>query len=758
MSNTPNATIDQNEESLKDIMTLYVDEKTFILSPFNKELLNKIKDILKTYPILQNIKRISSPQEYKTIIFYLDCLLLRDQNPEDFFILMKYLTTFGDESTFIIKILIHQFLSKNGMADNTIRIKLKFKNSEGLFTVKSTKKEKLPFNSLVQFTGKILNVSIIKKINTKVNYICQNCGIISTIYLNFGDMNKNFKNDSEISHQCDNNNENKKNINENFPKIKKDFSEPIYIRYMLVETELGNITCLIYVEDFNISYLYNKYELMFEGIVKSKPNNDKKNNNTYIKYVNITNIYELKKNLFSFNLSKTNMILNQNKNLTILSNFVKISNKFALCYKLLGISKIDYNNLLFFYYLFSLSNNIQYNLRIHLTNLSKNELSNLENIKNISEKNPKLFKFIDNEKITHKSNKTSLNQENFINYFGNNFLVVNNYDLQYLTTELKNITDNLNSYVSCFDYHSSNKININISNIIYNPNIYNSLFTMSNSFNNNLKGYDIISIINDHNTKNNDPYLANKAILKKFQSNNKIKKRTYYSMNKESQQYMNDEIDIHNINDLKNDIELIDSMTIENYFKQIINETENENDIEINDNDIEIYIDFVNEYINPNINQEFFNDIYFLSEHLKSQFDDLQGYSFFDVNWLSINTMQKFIKLSARIEMRDIVNKEDIIKGYLMTKEFLQQNYVWVLFNKTGNNKKGKGKRAKKNYVIEKLRQYSVTSGQVITVDEIKNFGCYFPNEYDEIIEQLNMEGILLQKGNKQYEITLDCY
>ena len=95
-------------------------------------------------------------------------------------------------------------------------------------------------------------------------------------------------------------------------------------------------------------------------------------------------------------------LLNQNKILSNLSNFVKQTKKFKICYKLLGLKKVDYNNLLFFYYLFSLSNNVAYNLRIHIVNLSKNELSNLESIKRINESYPKMFKFINNETISHR--------------------------------------------------------------------------------------------------------------------------------------------------------------------------------------------------------------------------------------------------------------------------------------------------------------------------------------------------------------------
>ena len=754
--------INETEEKiLKNVMNLYTYEDIFYLSPLNKELITKIKEILKNYPFIANIKKSQSPQEHSTIIFYLDCLLLKNQNPEDFFILMKYMTTFGEESLLIMKIIVHTQLinlKKISMLDTNTRIRIKLKNGEGLFGVKLSKKDKLPFNSYVQFTGKILSVSIIKKIHTKVSYVCPNCGIIGISNLNFGNNNKNI-NEPEKNHKCDENNENLADI-----KIQKNYLEPIYVRYLSVDTELGEIICLVLEEDFNINYLHNKKELMFEGIVKSKPDNNKSNTNIYKKFVKIINIYELEKNSVSFEL-KSNMLINQNKTLSILSNFIKKKKKFKMCYNLLGLRKIDYNNLLFFYYLFSLSNNPSYNLRIHLINLSKNELSNLEYIKNINENHPKLFKFINNETVSHRiNNKNTINSEVFQNYFGNNNLVINNYDQQYMSNELKNIINNLNSFLSCFDY-TQNKNETNISNIIYNPNIYSSLFTISSSFNIDLKGYDLISIVNDVNTSNNDPYLANKAILNEF--NTYKKKRNYNSMNMESQRFeLKNNFKIKNIQE---DIFTIDLITLEDYFNMLINNNDNETsknyknnnlyeeeDIDNTELDIEKYIEFVNEYIDPVIEQDFFGDIYFLSEHIKSQFEDLQSYSLFDINWLAVNTLQKFSKLSARIELRDTVNKEDLIKGYFMTKEFLQKNYVHVLLNKTCKAKGAHGNKAKIEFVLEKLRQHLNISGDKISVEEIKSFGCFLSHEYDKIIDQLNMQGILLKTGTRQYQIILD--
>jgi hypothetical protein len=748
---------DNDEELLKKVMNYYIDENTFFISPSNKELLSKINQILSLYPFSSYIKVCPSPQEHKTVLLYLDCLFLKNQNPEDFFILMKYMTTFGEESLLILKIIAHTNLIKTekiSVLDTDIRVKIKLKNGEGLFGVKSSKKEKLPFNSFVQFTGNILNVSIIKKINTKVIYECPFCGVIGASNLDFGKNNKN-NNEPDTAHKCDNNEINR--VGE--IRIQKIFSEPIYVRYLLVETEFGNINCLVLEEDFDIKFLYNKKELMFEGIVKSKQFNDKQNSNIYKKFVKLLNIYEIEKNSVSFEF-KSNMLINQNKILTNLSNFVKQKNKFKTCYKLLGFKKVDYNNLLFFYYLFSLSNNASYNLRIHIVNLSKNELSNLETIKRINESYPKLFKFINNETISHHlGQKNNNNYEVFQNYFGNSNLVINNYDTQYMTNELKNIINNLNSFLSCFDC-CQNKNDTNISNIIYNPNIYSSFFTMSNSFNVDLKGYDVISLVNNINTSNNDPYLANKAILNEF--NSRGKKRNYNSMNALSEKIFKNNF---NINSIKDDIMMMDSISFEEFFEQLIKNKETQNNDFFQNNyavdeepelDIENYIDFVNEYVEPVIKSELFEDIYFLSEHIKEQFDDLQAFSLFDINWISINTLQKFAKISARIDLRDDVNKDDLIKAYFMTKEFIQKIYVHVLLNKTNKARKGNGNKAKIEYVMEKLRQFQNMSGDKISVEEIKSFGCFLSHEYDNIIEQLNMQGILLKSGPREYQILLD--
>ena len=147
MSKEPNK-IEKEEELLSKVMHYYIDENIFYLSPSNKELLSNIKQILSKYPFDSYIKYISTPQEHKTIILYLDCLLLRNQNPEDFFILMKYMTTFGEESLLILKIISHLNLIKIGKIsslDNDIRIKIKLKKCRRIIRSKIIKKRKIAF-------------------------------------------------------------------------------------------------------------------------------------------------------------------------------------------------------------------------------------------------------------------------------------------------------------------------------------------------------------------------------------------------------------------------------------------------------------------------------------------------------------------------------------------------------------------------------------------------------------------------------------
>ena len=56
---------------------------------------------------------------------------------------------------------------------------------------------------------------------------------------------------------------------------------------------------------------------------------------------------------------------------------------------------------------------------------------------------------------------------------------------------------------------------------------------------------------------------------------------------------------------------------------------------------------------------------------------------------------------------------------------------------------------------MDKLRQYIQINGKNISINDIKNFGLLSSNDYDDIIEKLNYEGILVKLNNQEYEISL---
>jgi DNA replicative helicase MCM subunit Mcm2 (Cdc46/Mcm family) len=281
-----------------------------------------------------------------------------------------------------------------------------------------------------------------------------------------------------------------------------------------------------------------------------------------------------------------------------------------------------------------------------------------------------------------------------------------------------------------------------------------SLLTISTNFDMKINNYDIISLSNEINSNNyNDRKKTNKIIQNEFSSKQHIlkKKRNFNAFSIEHTQLHQ----IDKINNIIEDLYTLDTMSLVDYFKNeiLINNNNNDNKSILNDDvDILEYINYANMFINPKITKESYGDIYYLSEHLKNQFQDLQNLSLFDVNWVSVNTLVKIAKISARINLRNKVIKEDIIKGYFITKEFLQQNFVYLLMNK---KEKMRGKKAKMNFLIEKLRQFVSMNGKKITMEEIMEFGNIAKHECNELVERLNYEGILIKLNAEDYQITI---
>ena len=716
----------KKDKNLLKIISLYYDKDSFFINSFNSEILNKINNILNENMILSCFTFNNNNNNNLTNknLFILHCEKVKNENLENYLILMKYINTFGEESISFIKVILHLYCIKNNKISTNEKIQLKIFTPSELFLIESN--HNLKINYFVQFYGRIIHISTLKKLNTRVNYICTNCGIILSKKITL----TNFKKENIDFHKC----EELINISEFNPKIICEYTDPIYIRYIIIEFQEQKILGLIEEEDYNCNLL-NCY-LKFSGIVKTKFKTEK-NENFYTKYIKIIQVEKD----FTFNERDNfnfyhNFNFNEPAFLSKISNMLNLKNKFSFCYNRL-IPKIDYSNLCLFYYLFSLSeNNPEYNLKIHFLNLSKNNISCLKNIKRLYNLFPNLFKFYSNE-MNNPSSK--IENDIYINY-PNSHLIINNIENKNLNAEIKNSIKLIYNNQISFSNNNSN-----ICNIILNPNPNKSIFTLSNTFDMNLNGYDIISIIHEINDLTNERQKLNMIIKEEF-SNNK-RRRNYNSILMEETQL--NKIDL--INNFNEDLFTMDTMSISDYFKNEIIIEENENSNYDYPSIIE-YIIFVNKYINPKIDENNFNDIYILSEHLKSQFQELQNFSLFDLNWICIETLQKIAKISSRIEMRENIIKSDIIKAYFITKEFLQQNYVYYLINKKGNVK---GKKGKTNFVLEKLRQYVQINGKTITINDIKNFGLLNSNEYDNIIEKLNYEGVLLKLNDQKYEISL---
>lgn len=728
-----------------EIISHYFIEDAFhINNTFNSSLIVKLNQIISPLQFAQYIT--STIPEQNLLTFNLDLDLLKTQSPENFLILIKYLQTFGEETFTFLKILIHFHLHLLSLIPPQTYVKLILSNQKEIFQITNFQNAKI--NSYIMLNAHVVNVSPLKKLNTKINYVCTNCGVINT---------KNYFIDKNINnyntfHKCTKDGNDMNNFN---TKINKEYTCPINVRYVTIQ--LGNemILCLINENDFNVSLL--NCNLKVYGIVKTKQENNK-NDNTYIKYIYVNQIEKV------FPFQNDYAYINQVKN-NILT-YMKIKHKFSYCYNKL-LPKIDYNNLLFFYFLFSLSTQPQqtneYNLKIHFINVSNNELSNVNNIRRIFAltqqssliKGSPLFNLIDNSN-NNNINNTNNNKDLYLksNTFDNNSFDNNSTsytNLIILDCNDKTIQHELKIINASYSCSMFNYIN---NHYIRNSYMNKSLLTISTNFDMKINHYDIISLSNEINSNNyNDRKKTNKIIQNEFSSKQHIlkKKRNFNAFSIEHTQLHQ----IDKINNIIEDLYTLDTMSLVDYFKNeiLINNNNNDNKSILNDDvDILEYINYANMFINPKITKESYGDIYYLSEHLKNQFQDLQNLSLFDVNWVSVNTLVKIAKISARINLRNKVIKEDIIKGYFITKEFLQQNFVYLLMNK---KEKMRGKKAKMNFLIEKLRQFVMMNGKKITMEEIMEFGNIAKHECNELVERLNYEGILIKLNAEDYQITI---
>jgi hypothetical protein len=100
----------KKNKNLLRIISLYYDKDSFFINSFNTEILNKINNILSPKMISSFFTQDNNSQIKKNsneILFTLNCENVKNQNLENYLILMKYINTFGEESIAFIKVLLH---------------------------------------------------------------------------------------------------------------------------------------------------------------------------------------------------------------------------------------------------------------------------------------------------------------------------------------------------------------------------------------------------------------------------------------------------------------------------------------------------------------------------------------------------------------------------------------------------------------------------------------------------------------------------
>ena len=240
----------KKNKNLLKIISLYYDKDSFFINSFNSEILNKINNILSPKMISSFFTQDNNSQIKKNsneILFTLNCENVKNQNLENYLILMKYINTFGEESIAFIKVLLHLYcIQANQISNNSdIKIKLKIFTPSELFLIEPN--QNLKINYFVQFFGRIISISMLKKLNTRINYICTNCGIILSKKITL----TNFKKENIDFHKC----EELINISEFNPKIIFEYTEPIYVRYIVIEFQDQKILGLIEEEDYSSELL-----------------------------------------------------------------------------------------------------------------------------------------------------------------------------------------------------------------------------------------------------------------------------------------------------------------------------------------------------------------------------------------------------------------------------------------------------------------------------------------------------------------------
>lgn len=107
------------------------------------------------------------------------------------------------------------------------------------------------------------------------------------------------------------------------------------------------------------------------------------------------------------------------------------------------------------------------------------------------------------------------------------------------------------------------------------------------------------------------------------------------------------------------------------------------------------------------------------------------------------------------MNLRDIVINEDILEAYMVTKEILQQNFIFNLLQKKDQIQKSK--KNKHTYVMEKIRQFCEENNtKIFSLNDIRQIceAIGMKDDLERIIETLNFNTFMIKVGSNEYQLN----
>jgi DNA replicative helicase MCM subunit Mcm2 (Cdc46/Mcm family) len=677
---------------------------------------------------------------------------------EFFLFLVNNLKEHAEQAVAFLKVILHlDIWSKHAK-----EVDIVFKNTGDIFSFN------MRINTYIEFNGIIMKWTDLKIQNTRLNVYCTTCGIIYYKTITNSKDTKIFNhllvNTDRKFHNCDKSESvDLVSLTSESSKLYKEFTNPILIRYLLVEIAVGkSVYCLLREGLFNNLPLGCPVRLT--GIVKTKPDTVGNNEETfYEKIVEIVDIepscdqkYVSKEELThdGITIGKYNI---SHEELLKFDQFSRYNS--ILTYYLVNIINpriyinFDFFNVLLMYFLFGM--NERFN--IHIFDMNKND--NVSNCLKLVKGSFELpYHSLSNESKTNEGlvfNKEKDN--NFDIKLGelfnsqNESLILDNvpavlgqtlqgYIMSNITRKEVDINFNINESTN------SSKFNAVCSFFTNTKNSKDS-FSSFGFYNN----FDIVYYNSDRIDSQKDRKKSNQIIENQFQKRKKYTQIDY-------SQLRPDEKVLNNFS--SQDMYYLDNINYLDYYCNIM-----KNHLEairkdpflssLNDKSsfLRKYLLFVNTYVFPKLSTGNIDKIRLLSSNLYNSLFELIDNDVYTYEKINSN-ISKVAVARARMNMRESIGEDDIQEAYMVVKEVLQNNFVFSV-----NSRKEKIQKTKKNkitYVMDKIRQICSSTGSNkfsrINVKEACDF-LSVNDDLEKIIETLNYHGFMIKLNTQEYQL-----